>query len=84
MPKDKTPGEIIQNVKPSIRELIWLARCRQSSLFDAELPSDSRLSAVEDCNEADCLPWHHSRSECVELRRRRSEQTNTNEETPVL
>ena len=72
------------NQKPSIRELVWLSRLKQPALFGSDLPEDSRLSSNEDCNEDDCIPWHHKRSECVLLRRQKAEQTTNSDQTSVL
>lgn len=58
------------SVKPSTRELIWLACRRQGRLFDAAGPLAASAEPDEYCDEADCLPWIHKRSECQEFRRR--------------
>lgn len=59
---------------PSIRELMWLARLRQAPLLADLSPRSESQAADVMCDEGDCLPWFHRRSECVRLRRHKAER----------
>lgn len=50
--------------KTPVEELLWLYRLRQQALDGFKWPAYEFLSPETPCTMEDCLPWHHTLSQC--------------------